>query len=103
MTLVSNTSFYRVGESKEPIPLCALLVEHATSAVRACDESLLAEGDLVSAVAAEVGHGGAVLVAGDVVGGAAGDGGGGRDLVFFARHGCGMWCGFDLRMGGREA
>lgn len=58
--------------------------------MRACDESLLTEGDLVSAVAAEVGHGGAVVVASNVVGGAAGDGGGGRDLVFFARHGCGL-------------
>lgn len=52
--------------------------------MRARDEGVLAEGDATSAVAADVGHDVADLVV--VAGAAALAGGGGRDLVFFARH-----------------
>ena len=52
--------------------------------MRARDESVLAEGDAATAVAADVGHDVADLVV--VAGAAALAGGGGRDLVFFARH-----------------
>ena len=52
--------------------------------MRARDESVLAEGDAATAVAADVGHDVADLVV--VAGATALAGGGGRYLVFFARH-----------------
>lgn len=72
--------------------------------MRARDEGVLAEGDAAAAVAAEVGHDMANLVV--VAGTTALAGGGGRDLVLFARHFdvgfcCGGGSGLVVWMGGR--
>jgi hypothetical protein len=69
--------------------------------VRACDQRILAQGDIGSAVATDVGHDGS---RGVVVARVAADGGttGGRNLIFLARHFFLIWyrndrkCGSDL-------
>lgn len=58
--------------------------------MRARDKRILTQRDAAAAVAAEIGHDAARVVAADIACGTAGTGcragGGGRDLVFFAGH-----------------
>lgn len=97
---LAHESKLHVAKQNGNLPFGALLVEHAAGAVRAGDESILGKRNAAAAVAAQVGHDRARANVAGVVGGATGSsaGGGGRDLVLFARHVCGVcvsvcfWC-----------
>lgn len=79
------------------MPLGALLVENTASAVRARDESVLAESDATTTVTTEICHDRACLVR--LAGTSALGGARGRNLVFFARHVAKCMCLFGLVVG----